>query len=211
MFAWIILAAIVIGLTIYIKHLKTTPLDKTHQPKQLNWLNLAPQEFVVIDFETSGLDPTKHQIIEVGALLVRREQLAEETPTLTTFHSLIKAKRKLPKKIVDLTGIDDDLLAREGRELGDAVKDLVEFIGDRPLVAFNAPFDQGFLLAAAEKHGIQLNNRWICVLKKARATWPGRKSYKLSELTKANDLPNAHRALADSYRALIVYASALKH
>lgn len=210
MLAWFVFIAIIVGISFYVHRIKSEPLEQLHGSNSMGWLNLVPEEFVVVDFETSGLDSSKHQIIEFGAILVHRSQLLEDSPSLKTFQSLVKAKRKLSKKIVELTGIDDDLLAREGGDLADVLKDFMEFIGERPLVAYNAPFDQKFLIAAAEQHGFNVKNRWICALKKARSTWPGRESYKLGDLTKSIKSNDAHRALADAQRALIVYSAAMK-
>lgn len=212
MMEWLLIVAIGVGVVLYVRRDEHGPKrpDALTGKTKAGWSNLAPEEFVVLDFETTGLDATTHQIIEMGAILVRREQLLETRPNLKTFQALVRSKKKLPKKIVELTGIDDALLERDGEDLATALRGLLDFIGDRPLVAFNAKFDRGFLLAAAEEHGLTVRNRWICALEKARDTWPGRKSYKLSVLTETVDVAGSHRALADAQRALIVYAGCLR-
>src|SRR3546814_208203 len=70
-----------------------------------------PEQFVVFDLETTGLDASKHQIIEIGAIRVNRNSDRHDT-----YQSLITAKRKLPKKIVELTGITDELLKSRSEE-----------------------------------------------------------------------------------------------
>ena len=54
----------------------------------------------------------------------------------------MKPSRQLPKKIIQITGISQKLVDREGISLESAVKQFVTFIGNLPLVVFNAEFDQ---------------------------------------------------------------------
>lgn len=164
-----------------------------------------PEQFVVLDLETTGLDASKNQIIEIGAIRVNRSSDRHDT-----YQNLIKAKRKLPKKIVELTGITDDLLTSDGVELEDALKEFSAFVGDLRLVSFNADFDMSFLHNAAAQHGIEFRNPTSCALKLARRAWPGRGSFRLVDLAIDGKLSmsNQHRALGDCERALHVYIAA---
>jgi DNA polymerase III subunit epsilon len=165
-----------------------------------------PSRFVVLDIETTGLDAAKHEIIEIGALKVSKDSINH--PAIC---SLIKPTGKLPKKITELTGITMELLEEKGEPLEAAIKEFIEFAEDLPLVAFNAEFDMAFLQAAAKQHSLFISNKSICALKMARRAWPGRKSYKLSDLARDGGLSNenSHRALGDCKRALIIYTSAV--
>lgn len=165
-----------------------------------------PDTFVVLDLETTGLDPAQHEIIEIAAIRYRKGTNAHDT-----LQALVKPTKKIPEKITKLTGITQAMLDKDGESLAQVLPQFIEFIGSLRLVTFNAEFDMAFLVAACEKHGIaKPANPASCALKMARRAWPRRKSFRLEHL--ANDGTfaegNAHRALEDARRALIVYAAA---
>ena len=94
--------------------------------------------FVVFDLETTGLSAGRDRMCEIGAVRVRRLELAE------TFETLVNPCVALPLQIASLTGLRDADLRRAPRaEL--AVRRFLAFAGDAPLVAHNARFDVGFL------------------------------------------------------------------
>ena len=62
-------------------------------------------DFVVIDLETTGLDPTQDKIIEIGAIRFVNGEEKE------TFETLINPERPIPDFITKLTGINDDHVA----------------------------------------------------------------------------------------------------
>jgi DNA polymerase III epsilon subunit family exonuclease len=171
-------------------------------------VNLAsvPQKFIVLDLETTGLDPAQHEIIEIGAIRVNRDSNIHDT-----FSALVKPIRRIPKRITQITGISQDMVDSEGEPLEKAIKEFATFIEDLPLVTFNAEFDMAFLQNAAKQHNLVIGNSISCALKMARRAWPGRKSYRLNDLAKDGGLPDegTHRALGDCKRALIVYTAAV--
>lgn len=166
--------------------------------------DLLPEQFVVLDLETTGLDPRRHQIIEIGAIKFMPGK--DHHPT---FQCLVKAKRKLSPQIVQLTGINDKMLDADGIALEDAMKQFVEFVGDLSIVTYNADFDIGFLYSGARQCGLTLTNRYTCALKRARRAWPGLNSYKLAHVANLVDAPrnDHHRALADAHRTVIVFCT----
>ena len=165
-----------------------------------------PERFVVFDLETTGLDAEKHEIIEIAAIRVNRDSTHHET-----IQSLVKPTKKVPKKIVELTGITQEMLDRDGDAIDEALRGFVVFVGDLRLVSFNAEFDMAFLNAATARCGMTpFSNPVSCALKMARRAWPGRKSYRLADIAKDGNLDSkdTHRALADCQRALTVYGAA---
>lgn len=169
-------------------------------------LSVLPERFVIFDFETTGLDPTKHEIIEIGAIRVNRDGQQHDT-----FETLIKPSKRISKRITEITGISQEMVDHEGSPLVEALAEFRMFVGELPLVAFNAEFDEGFLRAAcisiASDH---FTNDVYCALKLARRAWPGRRSYKLSDLARDGNisLDGEHRALEDCKRTMIVYGAA---
>lgn len=170
-------------------------------------LSVLPEQFVVLDLETTGLEPDIGEIIEIGAIRVNRDSTNHDG-----FQLLVKPKKKIPKSITEMTGITQGMVDREGADLETAIRDFVEFVGELPLVTFNAEFDMAFLNAAiAEIQTPSLRrNNVSCALEMARRAWPGRKSYRLADLARDGGLSSAgaHRAADDCKRALIVYTAA---
>jgi len=105
--------------------------------------------FVILDLETSGAAPsTGAGITEIGAVKVRGGEIIGE------FQTFVNPQHGLSEFITSLTGITDDMLANAPK-IKSVLPDFFEFLGSHKetvLVAHNAPFDLGFLKAAATKH-----------------------------------------------------------
>ena len=114
-------------------------------------LDLAEVEFAVIDLETTGWSPAAAEITEIAAVRVRGARRLGE------FASLINPGVPVPPSIEDLTGITDWMLA-SAPKLAAVLPGLLAFADGCVLVAHNAPFDIGFLMAACAECGL---------------TWPG--------------------------------------
>jgi DNA polymerase III subunit epsilon len=171
-------------------------------------LSVLPERFVVFDLETTGLDPEIHEIIEIGAIRVNRDSDNHDS-----FQALIRPRKNIPKKVTEITGITQDLLEKEGEPLESAIPQFLEFLGELPIVSFNAEFDMAFLKKAVSQTqaGTEIKNRVSCALKMARRAWPGRKSYRLADIAKDSSSlseEGTHWALGDCKRAMIVYAAA---
>jgi DNA polymerase III epsilon subunit family exonuclease len=160
---------------------------------------LAEVTFIVLDLETTGASPTTGcAITEIGAIAIRGGEILEE------FSSFVNPQVALPEYIVNLTGITDEMLI-DAPLINQVFPDFIEFIDRHEhvhLVAHNAPFDIGFLKAAAT----QLSHIWpkyevIDTVKLARRVIERSEieNYKLGTLSQffnTKALPN-HRALDD--------------
>ena len=108
--------------------------------------SLAETTFVVLDLETSGAAPTSGAgITEIGALKIRGGEIISE------FQSFVNPGHALPEFITSLTGITDAMLFG-APAIAEILPTFFEFLGthdETVLVAHNAPFDIGFLKAAA--------------------------------------------------------------
>lgn len=169
---------------------------------------LSPiSSFVALDFETTGLSCAHDEIIELAAVRVGPGPSAA-----ATLQRLVRPRRSLPPFITRLTGLTDDELARDGVDPCTAVEELVAFIGDDPIVAYNARFDLGFLHAACEKHRVHGGADGIhsCALALARDAWPALANHKLPHVADqlGCDGSGQHRALGDARRAAEVYRAA---
>ncbi len=99
---------------------------------------LEEVEFAVLDVETTGLAPGRHRIIEVGAVIVRGDEIG------ASFSRLINPGRRIPQFISTFTGITHRMITR-APSAAVVLPELREFVGERPIVGHNIGFDLGFL------------------------------------------------------------------
>jgi DNA polymerase III epsilon subunit family exonuclease len=150
--------------------------------------------FVIVDIETTGLEPADNEITEVAALKIENGEIRN------VYSSLIRVNRKLPAEIVRLTGITDELLREEGKNRNQTLRALNDFIGKTPLIAHNIEFDVPFINHHLKKDwGITLQSPQVCTLKLARKLLPGLSTHKLGDVARYFKVPvsQAHRAAGD--------------
>ncbi len=116
-------------------------------------VDLGLLEFAVVDLETTGWSPEKAAITEIGAVRVRAGARRGEFVRQGEFASLVNPGMPVPPGIADLTGITDWMLAAAPR-LGAVLPGLLDFAAGCVLVAHNAPFDLGFLVAGCGDCGL---------------------------------------------------------
>ena len=101
---------------------------------------------IVLDTETTGLDPYQgHRLVEIGCI-----ELVNRFPSGKVFHKYLNPERDMPAEAFAVHGLSADFL-RDKPFFHEICEELVEFIGDAPLVAHNANFDLGFLNAEFER------------------------------------------------------------
>jgi DNA polymerase-3 subunit epsilon len=101
---------------------------------------------IVFDTETTGLDPVQgHRLVEIGCV-----ELLNRFPTGRVFHRYCNPERDMPVEAFNVHGLSGEFL-RDKPFFHEICDELVEFIGDSPLVAHNANFDLGFLNAEFER------------------------------------------------------------
>ncbi len=98
-------------------------------------------KFILLDFETTGLDPADSEIIEIGAILVD-----QDLNELKRFQKLIRPMGDIPDPIARLTGITLEMVQNEPF-LQDVIPDFVTFCEDGalPFVSHNSSIEQRFL------------------------------------------------------------------
>ena len=102
--------------------------------------------YIVIDIETSGINPDKDEIIRLSALKIVSSETADE------FSSFVKPRKPLSAEVERLTGITNKSL-EEKRPIKVVLPDFLEFIGNSTLVAHNIGFDMRFINAALKDMG----------------------------------------------------------
>jgi DNA polymerase-3 subunit epsilon len=164
---------------------------------------------VVLDTETTGLDPASgHRIVEIGCI-----ELYNHVPTGKTLQRLINPQRSMPTAAFEVHGHSDEVLAKQPT-FDKVVDDLLEFIGDAPLVIHNAAFDMAFLNAELALLNLSPipDTRAIDTVTMARRKFPGAPA-SLDALCKrfAIDLSarEKHGALLDAQLLASVYLELL--
>jgi DNA polymerase-3 subunit alpha (Gram-positive type) len=151
------------------------------------------EAFVVLDFETTGLNPGSDRIIEIGAVRLEKGQVTE------TFSALVNPGVPLDPKVIKITGIKDYMLKDEPKA-EELLPRLMAFIGTSPLAAHNASFDMGFLRAELLRIGQDFDLPQIDTLTYAQKLYPVMKRYRLQDLCRHLGVmqKNAHRAVYDA-------------
>ena len=171
-----------------------------------NSLIAFPNDYTVIDTETTGFDLVYNSIIEVAAVRVRDGKVQDKFSSLIkpTKHTYLTEAGEgyyyVDEFIAKLTGITNEML-EEAPEAVDALPAFVQFIGDDILVAHNANFDINFLYETMSKVlGQPLKNDFIDTMRLSRKLFPASEHHRSCDLAKNCGVPyeNAHRALNDS-------------
>jgi DNA polymerase-3 subunit epsilon len=159
---------------------------------------LPSQRFAVVDVETSGLDPHRHRLLQVGVVVV------DGRGTLIDRWSSIVAPsqrwffRVGPTRIHGITRSR----ARRGEPLAQVLQRLQDSLADARFVGHNAAFDVAFLQRAATRAGVPLViEAPVCTLALSRRLDPDRQlRHRLGDLCERYDvqLVQPHDALADA-------------
>ncbi len=149
--------------------------------------------YVVFDIETTGFSASKNQIIEIGAVKVTGGEITDR------FSSFINPKVPIPPRIVELTGIHDNMVM-DADTIDVVLPEFLEFCEGCALVAHNASFDVGFIEANAKRLGIDTEFTVVDTLTLARVLLPDQSRFKLDNVAKTLgiSLENHHRAVDDA-------------
>lgn len=167
--------------------------------------NGMDNEYIVLDIETTGLSFRTEKITEIGAVKVKNGEIVD------TFECFVNPEIPIPQRIVELTGITDDMV-KNADTIDIVMPKFLEFIGNLKLVAHNADFDVGFLKYNAENLGLKMDNEYIDSLALSRQLYPEFKKHKLGILAEKFGIKveNAHRALDDVKTLVKVYFKLLE-
>ena len=114
------------------------------------------KECVFLELETSGLDPTHHELISLSALRLGRDRYER-------FHSLLRPSHPLSELAEKLTGLTNTALA-QSPSAADALREFERWRKGDPIVLCRPKFDLPFLTAAYEKAGQELDSGLIHTL-----------------------------------------------
>ncbi len=159
--------------------------------------NAPMPSIVALDIETTGLDPQTDAILEIGAARFNGHRVEAEWSTL------INPNRPIPAFITQLTGISNEMVQNQP-PVRAVLGDLVDFVGDSPILGHNVRFDLSFL---ARYNAFTLND-YIDTYELASILLPTAPRYNLGMLAQSMGilLPATHRALDDARVTHAVFA-----
>jgi DNA polymerase III subunit epsilon len=169
---------------------------------------MPAERIAVLDFETTGLSPAQQaRATEIGVVMLEGGRI------VARYQSLMNSGVRVPPFIEQLTGISNAML-RDAPPAAQVMAEVADFVGDVPLLAHNAAFDQKFWDAELALVGRRRLQPFACSLLLARRLLPQAPSHKLGVLNRWARLPDtgqAHRALADAEMAanLLTFMAAL--
>jgi DNA polymerase-3 subunit epsilon len=164
----------------------------------------SPLSLAVVDLETTGASAIYDRILEIAVVRLVDGEIVDH------YEQLVDPRVAVPPFITRLTGIDSRMV--RGKPTFDAVADDVRrALGDGPLVAHNASFDEAFLRHAFARLGQKLTNSKLCTLRLARRLLPRLPTYRLDALTTYFGIKNRrrHRASGDAEATALVLARLL--
>ena len=163
-----------------------------------------PLSFAVVDLETTGGSAIYDRIVEVAVVRLDGGEIVDR------YEQLVDPKVAIPPFITRLTGIDGRML-RGKPAFGEIAEDVRLALGELPLVAHNASFDEAFLRHAFARVGRKLTNPKLCTLRLARRLLPRLPTYRLDALTTYFGIKNRkrHRALGDAEATALVLSRLL--
>ncbi|SOC05338.1 DNA polymerase-3 subunit epsilon [Ureibacillus xyleni] len=172
-----------------------------HLQKEMNKENamlvpLQELDVVVFDIETTGFIPEKDSILSIGAIKMKGSKIIEEEQ----FYSLIFYDQNIPKDIVELTGISDELV-RSAPSIGDVLIKFFEFSQDATFVAHHATHERNFMQYYSTKvFKTPFKHRIVDTSFLYKIINPQFQNISLESLCEYNKIPiiDRHNALSDA-------------
>lgn len=156
------------------------------------------QRLVVVDVETSGLNPYEDRLLAIGAVGVNGGLVSLQD----SFEVIVRQEHASDHENILVHGIDGTT-QRSGREPADALVRFLEYAGKAPLVAFHADFDR-IVITRAMRPALDMRpeNIWLDLAKIAPVVFPERahEAHTLDDWTRIFGIENSfrHNAAADS-------------
>lgn len=156
--------------------------------------------YIAIDLETTGLNPSRDRILEIGAAKVVDGVVTD------TYSVFVDCGVRVPEYITNLTGITDEM-AQSGISTEHAMKEIVDFCRDYEILGHNVLFDFSFLKRNAVNLNLTFEKNGIDTLRIARCFLPELPSRSLEALCGhyGIDREHKHRALDDAIATVVLY------
>ena len=156
---------------------------------------LRDLDYVVVDVEATGAKTPPNRLIELGAYRIREGRIVDK------FLSLVNPEIPIPRFVVSLTGITNDMVKR-APVFAELAPQWLDFVSEAVLIAHNAPFDTAFLNHEISRvyPGHRMVNPHLCTVKLSRRAFPELANHRLDTLADHFAIPivSRHRAGSDA-------------
>ena len=197
-------------MSIYIKNgvLHVSGVQDKIRGKGQEWPDFI-SDYTMLDIETTGLNPYRDHVTELGAVKVRANQVVDEFSQLVVY----PRSNHVPHFITKLNGITEEMLLNEGKPIKEAMTAFRTFIGSDIIIGYNVNFDLNFLYDLTQKfHLPKLSNDYVDVLRLARVYYPQQHNRLLDCIQRAGIAQvEQHHGLADSLDTKKVYDDFREH
>lgn len=174
-------------------------LDDARRNLIKNFIHDYPNEFVIFDTETTGLDVNNDDIVEIAAIHISNGIVVDELDLM------LYTDKTIPLMLGDIENpLPDEYKKREKMDRKEGLLMFLNWVGNTPVLAHNAKYDYQILDANLQRDCRidDLAKRWIKVhdsLAITRVVEPGLNSYKLKDLLATFNLQgkNSHLAIDD--------------
>lgn len=149
--------------------------------------------YAIVDIETTGGKYNEEGITEIAIYKFDGHEIVDQ------FISLVNPERKIQPFVVNLTGINNDML-RNAPKFYEVAKRIVEITEGCILVAHNAKFDNRILTTEFDRLGYEFNKETLCTVELSKKLIPDLPSYSLGKLVRSLGIPlsDRHRAAGDA-------------
>ncbi len=150
-------------------------------------------EYAIVDIETTGSQYGADSITEIGIVIT------DGVKELDRYETLVNPQARIPKFIVHLTGINEEMVA-DAPVFADVAHEIHSYLEGRVFVAHNVNFDYKIVKSHMESVGLTIPSKRLCTVRLSRKIIPGYPSYSLGKLSASLGLKhqNAHRAMGDA-------------
>jgi len=149
--------------------------------------------YAILDIETTGGKYNAEGIMEIAIYKFDGHEVIDQ------FMSLINPEREIQPFVVNLTGINSNML-QSAPKFYEIAKRVVEITEGCIIVAHNAQFDNRILITEFKRLGYEFKRETLCTVELAKTLMPEQDSYSLGKLTRSLGIPvsDRHRAAGDA-------------
>ena len=139
--------------------------------------------YAILDIETTGLSPSAEKITEIAIYIHDGKKVVE------SFSTLINPEKKIPYRIIQITGINNQMV-ESAPKFYEVAKKIVELTDNKIVVGHNVRFDYGFIRNEFKSLGFDFQRKTIDTVKLSRKLIPGKLSYSLGKLCQSLGIEN---------------------
>ncbi|WP_435577998.1 exonuclease domain-containing protein [Gilvibacter sp.] len=149
--------------------------------------------YAILDIETTGGKYNEEGITEIAIYKFDGHEVVDQ------FISLVNPERKIQPFVVNLTGINNEML-RNAPKFYEVAKRIIEITEGCILVAHNAQFDTRILRTEFDRLGYDYQRESLCTVELSKKLIPDMPSYSLGKLVRSLGIPlsDRHRAAGDA-------------